>query len=287
MFGSNIIDVAIGLILVFFLLSVISSRINDLVAEWMQWRSKDLERGVRQLLGDPELADKVWNHPLVRGLSGHTDKKPTNIPPNTFALALFDAVAPGGNHPDALQSLRTEALGLPEGSARRALVSMIDAAHGDTDKARADVATWFDASMGHVSAVYKQRMQMLTFLVAAIVTLVFGADSLAMANSLWQEPALRAAVTGAAFANASLPAGTTQPTVNLPAQSSGVQDTIKALSQFNLPLGWGSLPNTPGGWLQKIVGLILTMAAVSLGAPFWYQLLKQASEYGKQQLAPP
>ncbi len=201
MFGSTIIDVAIGLIFVFFLLSVIASHINELISGFMQWRSQDLEKGIRQLLGDPELADKVWNHALVRGLSGHSDKKPTHIPPNTFALALFDAVVPGGNHPDALQSLRAKATALPDCSACRAIVSILDASNGDLDQARTGVEKWFDAAMTQVSASYKRRMQILTLIVAAVVTLIFGADSLALGNSLWQEPAVRAAVTGVAYAN--------------------------------------------------------------------------------------
>ncbi len=278
MFGSTIIDVAIGLIFVFFLLSVIASHINELVSGLMQWRSKDLEAGVRQLLSDPTLADKVWNHSLVRGLSGRKDKDPAYIPPNTFALALFDAIAPGGNHPSAVKNVREQAAALPESSARQAILSILDSANDDVDVARKNVETWFDSAMGRVSAAYKQRMQILTILVAALVTLIFGADSLAIGNALWQEPSVRAAVTGAAYSNQAAATGVNQPAVNLPNQSSSVQETIKTISQQNLPLGWTAIPNTVGGWIQKVIGLVLTMAAVSLGAPFWYQLLQQLTQ---------
>ena len=42
------------------------------------------------------------------------------------------------------------------------------------------------------------------------------------------------------------------------------------------PLGWNdkTMPkNTAASWLAKIVGLVLTGFALSLGAPFWFDLL--------------
>ncbi len=57
-----------------------------------------------------------------------------------------------------------------------------------------------------------------------------------------------------------------------------------AVSKLELPLGWklfkaGSgpqeFPNSAGGIVAKIVGLLLTVAALSLGAPFWYDLLSR------------
>lgn len=276
MFGSTIIDVAIGLIFVFFLLSVIASYINDFVSALLEWRSKDLENGVRALLSDPDLADKVWNHPLVQGLKGKEGKRPTHIPPNTFALAVFDALVPGGNNPSALQTVRTRALSLPESSARQALVSIIDAANGDVNKARSQVEDWFNAGMDHVSAVYKRRMTYLTMFVALAVSLIFGADTLAIGNGLWQEPALRAAVAGVA-SNQAPPSSAAGNLAVASTSGNNLQETIKTLSQVSLPLGWTKLPQTAGDWIQKVLGLLMTTLAVSMGAPFWYQLLRTLS----------
>jgi len=49
------------------------------------------------------------------------------------------------------------------------------------------------------------------------------------------------------------------------------------------PIGWSKAPTRPdlnwsaGGWtiLQKIVGFLLTGLALSLGAPFWFDLLNK------------
>ena len=264
MFGSTIIDVAIGLIFVYFLLSMVASHINEIVASILQWRARDLEAGIRSMLADPELADKVWNHPLIRGLAGQEGRSPSYIPANTFALALFDAILPGGNDPTAMGGLRKQIALMPEGSVRQALLTMIDQANGDMIKARSGIESWFNAGMDRVTGIYRRRIQWVTLGVSLAITLIFGVDTLALANSLWQEPGLRAAVTGAAQA--------TQ--VTQTSQTTVFQDAIKTLSQFSLPIGWTTFPQSEWEWFEKVIGLALTTLAVSLGAPFWFDLLK-------------
>jgi hypothetical protein len=52
--------------------------------------------------------------------------------------------------------------------------------------------------------------------------------------------------------------------------------------KLGLPIGWSSEPNDTkslprdlGGWALKIIGLSLTAIAVSLGAPFWFDVLNK------------
>ena len=48
------LDVALGLVFVFFILAVVCSGINEAIASFMRWRAQDLERGLWELLQDPE-----------------------------------------------------------------------------------------------------------------------------------------------------------------------------------------------------------------------------------------
>jgi hypothetical protein len=124
MFGSNLLDVAIGMIFVYLLLSLICSAAHEIIEGWMKNRATDLERGIRELL-DPNstisttgLVDDIYKHPLVNGLykgtyeqfANHRNKfflfrwlirlfttwpkLPTYIPARNFALALMDTVLP-------------------------------------------------------------------------------------------------------------------------------------------------------------------------------------------------
>ncbi len=265
MFGSTVIDIALGLIFIYFLLSVAASHINEVIASLVQARAKNLEAGVRTLLADPNLSKQVMSHPLISGLSGQVGRLPSYIPSATFALALFDTILPAGEQSPNLEAVRKQVAQMPESSARRALLSMIDKADGDMSKARQGVEDWFNAGMDRVTGVYKRWIQQVTFVVALAITLILGVDTLALANSLWQQPALRAALA--------TQASQTTPTITT-VQSTGAQDALKALASANLPIAWQTVPQTVGEWFQKVIGLLLTTLAVSLGAPFWFDLLK-------------
>jgi len=278
MFGSTILDVAIGMVFVYSVFSMVATKINDIVASWLKWRAKSLQDGIRTLLADPELANKVWNHSLVQGLVGKNRKVPSYIPPNTLALALFDAIAPAGGESSGLDKVHSKVMEMPDNSARQALLALIEKANGDIDKAVFQATDWFDSAMDRVSNLYKSRMQTLSIVVALAVSVIFNADSFAIANGLWQEPTLRAAVAGAATRTAQ-----SNQSVSAAQTNEQVQGVIASVSQLGLPIGWTALPSTLGAWVQKILGLALTTLAVSLGAPFWYDILKHLSSLRQQQ----
>jgi hypothetical protein len=121
MFNSTILDVAIGMIFVYLLLSLLCSAANEIVELFLKKRASDLERGVRELLepqgasGAAGLVKKLYNHPLINGLfpgkyenSRITSwwryvrgtKLPSYIPARNFALALMDLIMPGTPAPD-------------------------------------------------------------------------------------------------------------------------------------------------------------------------------------------
>jgi hypothetical protein len=267
MFGSTILDVAVGLIFTYFLLSMIASHINEAIASIFNLRANSLEESIRNLLSDPQLVDKVWNHSLVQGLSGKAGKAPAYIPSNMFALAVFDALVPPSGKPTALDDLYTAAQGLPESPARQSILSILQHADGDVDKARAGVENWFNSVMDRLTGKYKRLIQKITLFVALTATVIIGVDTLDLAQDLWHEQEVRAAFTATAQ---------TQP-ASLP-------QLMNTIGQFSL--GWGKLPQDVGGWLLKIVGLAITTLAVSLGAPFWFDVLKNLANMRNAGPAP-
>ena len=52
--GLPALDLAVGLIAVFFLLSTALSAINEGIANMLGWRAKTLEDAIRNMLGDPQ-----------------------------------------------------------------------------------------------------------------------------------------------------------------------------------------------------------------------------------------
>ena len=86
MFGSVVLDVAIGMAFVYLLLSLIASVVQEMLAAFMQLRAANLERGLRSLFsGDSlsaemDLVDSLYDHGLVRGLYSDPVRDSKKVP---------------------------------------------------------------------------------------------------------------------------------------------------------------------------------------------------------------
>lgn len=73
MFGSVVLDVAIGMAFVYLLLSLIASVVQEMLSAFMQLRAANLQRGIQSLFsGDSlwgkSLTDSIYSHGLIRSL---------------------------------------------------------------------------------------------------------------------------------------------------------------------------------------------------------------------------
>lgn len=99
-----ILDVVIGMIFMWLIISVATMSVQEWIASYLKWRAKDLETAIRSLLGNNQLwAEQLYAHPLIQGLSKKTGKKPSYIPANKFALALADVVLTAGTEQSFIQ----------------------------------------------------------------------------------------------------------------------------------------------------------------------------------------
>ncbi len=105
MFGSTVLEVAIGVVFIYLLLSLICTALNEGISSLINKRGKNLFEGVKNLLNDPEftgLAQQVYHHGLVDGLSQNASdpKVPNRLPSymhsNNFSLALLDILGARG-----------------------------------------------------------------------------------------------------------------------------------------------------------------------------------------------
>jgi hypothetical protein len=224
MFGSQIIDVAIGIIFVYLLLSLMCSALNEIIEARLKNRAKSLEIGIRNLLGNDKLADAFYDHALISSLF-KDNQKPSYIPSRTFALALMNMVAPqptvdDGSNP--LQIFReTVAQIKDDGRAapiKEALMALADDAQGDINKLRTNIENWYDDTMDRVSGWYKRRTHTIIIFLGLGIAIASNADSAYIARTLSNDAALRNSLVSAAqaFAANEKPAGPAQQT---PAQN--------------------------------------------------------------------
>jgi hypothetical protein len=81
MFGAEVLDVAIGLVLLFLFLSLICTALVEAAEAILKHRAMDLERGIRELLDDRDgttITRTFFEHPLIYGLYAG-DYDPTRL----------------------------------------------------------------------------------------------------------------------------------------------------------------------------------------------------------------
>jgi hypothetical protein len=232
----NVLDVAIGLVVVYLLLSLICSSVNEGIESLLKNRARQLERGIREILSDPEgtqLAHLVYNHPLISGLfqgqynpaqlrkswwgrgKVYAQKNlPSYMPAANFALAVLDIVLPatkeqpggaagslqplGAATADSGVALRHAALNFPVPEVSRALVILIDASGRDVTRVRLSIEAWFNSTMDRVSGWYKRRTQIILFAVGLAMAATLNIDTVDTCNHLVSDPSLRSSLVATA-----------------------------------------------------------------------------------------
>jgi hypothetical protein len=151
--------------------------------------------------------------------------------------------------------------------------------------------------MERLSGAYKRQLKWLSMLIGLIVAIAFNADSFNVATTLWSDQDRRASVVAIATKVA-------QESAAKPPESADeakLQEAIKKTENTlrSLPIGWNCVVKratttapaaqeqvTLGYWecaktklptvtLTQVLGWMLTAAALTLGAPFWFDLLQK------------
>jgi hypothetical protein len=317
MFNSPALDVAFGLALVFLLFSLVASKINETIASLLSLRYQGLEKALVALLGsaaDGLSAETVLGHDLVRGLEVAAgsdrgqrvrhmlrlpDRGISYLPSRTFSAAVLDLLAPAdlpdpqqvlaGVSPDGrpavddpLRQALVQVSALDQANpARRPLMRMLADAQGDRDRFRQSLERWYDDAMDRVSGWYKRYVQRIILAISIVLVVVLNVDTINIAQVLWRSPTERAAVASAAAAHVAAGGDASQ----------SADQQVRAILALNLPLGWTPphtksatgtdprhVPLTLGSWLIKLLGLVLSVLALSLGAPFWFDALSKLAQ---------
>lgn len=268
MFGSQILDVGIGLIMLFLLLSLVCSSMKEGLETFLKYRSKDLEAGLCEIFNDPDrknLVPQFYHHPLVFALfrghytPGKRSNLPSYIPSQTFALAVLDM-------------LKTEPA---DSYLSQTLKPLIESAGNNLALARKNIEDWYNGSMDRVSGWYKRRTQIIIAALGFGIAIAFNVDSFSVARYLNANPAVRSAWAEQAKQSASSTPSATELEQWLNVTDIPLGWNIPHIPSEGYKAAWQTIPTDPYGWLLKFAGILLTGFCVSLGAPFWFDVLNK------------
>jgi hypothetical protein len=170
------------------------------------------------------------------------------------------------------------------------LLAMIATADNDFDKLKTSIADWYNSAMDRASGWYKYNTQTMLFSIGIVLAIALNANTIVIVQQLSKNPTLRESIVAAAATEAAKakdtpatppPPDSTDKNGKSPLQN--LQDQVKELDELGIPLGWPTRDGEtwwkrnndalqrPGTW----VGWLFTAVAVSLGAPFWFDMLNK------------
>ncbi|MGC4099542.1 MAG: hypothetical protein QM706_20800 [Nitrospira sp.] len=295
------LDIALSLIVVFVMLSVFCSSLLEWYSQKVGARAEFLRKGLLHMLGDDGLYRQVINHPLIEALGRGSSRGlgPAYIPSAVFADALLDSVVDravtaktGSTKMDmtalTIDGLRDQLKELDDHnfSIATALAPIVRRTE-NLDQVRQDVAKWYEAQADRVTGWYKAFARMHLFILGLVVAFAFNINVIAITKRVAEEPGLRNLLIGyaadpyfKALANSEPAAGEADTGDHLVVSAKKAKD---ALDQAGLPFGWNDRQwemIKQASWIERgliLVGWLLTGLGISLGAPFWFELLNKVA----------
>jgi hypothetical protein len=302
MFGS--IDILIGLVVVFLAISMAVSALTEIISHHLQMRPQQLKKAMLGMLDGaaPDGATIPPNHwffnqTLLRSMADSGTEFPSYLDRKTFGEALLLAIDKdfaGKKGAELVASLEKKLADMPiNAGVRQLLINYARQSEGDALRFQALAASWFDRVMDRATGWYKRNTATIGLVLAAVIVFAGNIDTLAIAGALRNSDALRAKMVELAgpLAAKSPQANTATATAAAPAELAaaplqGKQDEqrladlkaeYESMRTAGLPLGWAGDTTKNWAWITKFIGLLITVCAATLGAPFWFDMLSKVT----------
>ena len=305
MLNSNVLDIVIGLIFIYLILSLFASAINEIVMRWLYSRGKNLKRGIVKLLSDHDdesevLVRKFFDNSIFKKFCSSENKLPSYLTDLRFVEVLLFALS---DEQDKLSvaSVRKNVQALPDGSTKRWLLNLINEADEDLNKLKEQLHSWYNDIMERATGWYKRKAHWFLFYIGLVISIMMNADTFQIVRTLNSDPDARAELVK--MTELQLELLSNDPTLlknnldSLPEDQNNqrideLEQRMDSLftnqilqTQHTLGLGW-EVPKDSTFQeamsqigtqvtLQGFFGWLITAVAISLGAPFWFDLLNK------------
>lgn len=295
---SQVLEVALGLALTYYLMGMVVSWMSQFVIDTFETRGRTLETYLRRIVGG-KLMGQLLSMPQIRSLAPvryegwfgilsrsarpvekRVEKIPvTNLLDAFFDLAKLDIAASSEELIEIINKL-------PSSEGKTELLRLVNTGVSNVLELRAKMSLWFDGLMHQASEMFSALARRYVIFFSLALTLVLGVDSIDLFRQLWATPDMRAIASVKA-----------QAYIDQYGYDADTEMLLAELDELTIHIGWSSvLENAPpfesfgdfaAFWLLKSIGLLLTVVAVAQGAPFWYDLLRKMTTVKSPASNPP
>jgi hypothetical protein len=212
MFNSSVLDIAIGLVLVYLLISVVLTSVSEAIEAILKSRAADLEHALGELFqGNNAMLRSFYEHPLISGLyrgayrpgplvaapvaaAAGTEGEAAAPAAEAAAPASAAAAAPDqgshGNLPsyiprEAFSAAVMDLLHSKGGEQLQQAVQALATRHGlDPAATRRALEGWYDGAMDRASGWFKRRTQFRLFFLGLAIAVIGNVNSVTIAQYL-------------------------------------------------------------------------------------------------------
>ncbi len=301
MFGSEILEIAIGLIFIYMLLSLLASTVNEIIAKLFSLRGRNLQKAINFMFNEKDTQfqiQKFFDDPFIKKLSARpifdklNIKSPTDYISNgTFSKILTKAIFKSEEVQIPIETLEKNIDDMfpQKGDTNRILKRFVRDSAGNIEKLRKNLESWYDDIMGVATEWYKSKVRIILFVIGFVSCVVFNADTISIVKNLSVNPEVRKALVSQAEVlsksyNKAEAANDSSKTLDdlkqemkeLNVQLTDASSLLGLGWSFESGLGfWGRLGFIFQNFPSRIWGWILTSLAISLGASFWFSFLQK------------
>lgn len=299
MTGSVALDVVIGLVFIYMIYSLLASVVAEAIADIIRLRAKNLELYIRFMLTfdnkvrirrshflgswlanklgfsakrDNNLFNQFLSLPSIKNLSRKRwiqKSGPSYMEATTFVNGLIDVLVQKQSATDELSKIEAgiEDMTDQEQDVQSHLKRLLAKSNNDLVKFRAELAYWYESTMARCASNYKQLMQIKLFVLGFVIAVGFNLNIISIAKTLANDEVARAQIVAMA-----------QKAVK---EDSSLKKIEEELDNYNenaqkvLGIGWDE---DEFGWCtfwSGFWGFLLAALGISLGAPFWFDMLNK------------
>jgi hypothetical protein len=270
-FGSVVLEVLLGMLFLYASFSLACSAVTEFLETLLAQRGKQLAIAIAGMLGQ-ELKTQFYEHGLIRSLS-KDGRLPSYVPTWSFAAVTLALLGiDERNYRERVCQL--------QGRLAETLCSVMRDATSYTGLVLA-LEQWFESTMERCSGWFRRRTRWSSFTIALILATLINVDSVEFANQLY--------VDGQARMTLLAQAERTYTPIARATDADGATRAPANSAPMALPLGWENSRlvrqyrldgGARGGFwwglvLSKLLGLVMTALAATLGAAFWFDSLRR------------
>lgn len=226
MFNSAILEVVVGVIFIYMLLSLLATTINELIMTLLtSARGRILERAIMAMLDDhsppvgtnpkqgdsgnvpgTKLAKDFYQHPFIVKLSEQgRDDRPSYISKAYFSKIVMDLLGAREEADTSFAAIAAAVEKLPEGKTKQLLLALVNDTTQQVTESRAQLAmlkakleNWYDEMMDRALGWYKRRVQRTLLVIGFVMGVFFNADTFNIVHHLFNDPKARAVLVAQA-----------------------------------------------------------------------------------------